>query len=45
VLPFGLAHAPWLFSKIMGHCARFLRSPGIGYAFRPGLSSLSLRFR
>lgn len=29
VLPFGLSHAPWLFTKIMGHCARFLRSPGI----------------
>ena len=29
VLPFGLSHAPWLFTKMMGHCARFLRSPGI----------------
>jgi hypothetical protein len=29
VLPFGLSHAPWLFTKMMGHCARFLRSPSI----------------
>ncbi len=25
VLPFGLASAPWLFSKVMGHCLRLLR--------------------
>ena len=30
VLPFGLSHAPWVFSKMMAHCARFLRSPGLG---------------
>ena len=30
VLPFGLSHAPWVFSKMMAHCARFLRSPGPG---------------
>jgi hypothetical protein len=30
VLPFGLSHAPWLFTKMMGHCAR----PSIGYAHR-----------
>lgn len=29
VLPFGLSHAPWLFTKMMSHCARFLRSPGL----------------
>lgn len=29
VLPFGLATAPWLFTKVIGHCARFLRSPGL----------------
>lgn len=29
VLPFGLATAPWLFTKVMGHCVRFLRSPGM----------------
>ena len=46
VLPFGLSHAPWLFSKMMGHCARFLRSPGIGYAPpRPSIPSLSPRSR
>jgi len=28
VLPFGLSTAPWLFTKVMGHCCRFLRSPG-----------------
>jgi hypothetical protein len=37
VLPFGLSHAPWLFTKMMGHCARFLRSPSIGYASRPAV--------
>ena len=29
VLPFGLSTAPWLFTKVFGHCARFLRSPGL----------------
>jgi hypothetical protein len=29
VLPFGLASAPWLFTTVMGHCLRFLRSPGL----------------
>ena len=29
VLPFGLSPAPWLFTKVMGHCVRFLRAPGI----------------
>jgi len=29
VLPFGLSTAPWLFTKVFGHCARFLRSPGM----------------
>ena len=28
VLPFGLSTAPWLFTKVMSHCCRFLRSPG-----------------
>jgi hypothetical protein len=28
VLPFGLSSAPWLFTTIMGHCTRFLRSIG-----------------
>ena len=28
-LPFGVATAPWLFTKMMSHCARFLRSPGM----------------
>ena len=34
VLPFGLSSAPWLFTTVMGHCTRFLRSVGtdlIGY--------------
>ena len=30
VLPFGISTAPWLFTKVMGHCGRFLRSPGLG---------------
>jgi len=29
VLPFGLATAPWLFTKVISHCVRFLRSPGL----------------
>lgn len=29
VLPFGLSTAPWLFTKVFSHCARFLRSPGL----------------
>ena len=29
VLPFGLSTAPWLFTKLIGHCVRFLRSPGM----------------
>ena len=28
VLPFGLSSAPWLFTTVMGHCSRFLRSVG-----------------
>ena len=30
VLPFGISTAPWLFTTVMGHCGRFLRSPGLG---------------
>ena len=29
VLPFGLSSAPWLFTTVMGHCARFLRYTGV----------------
>lgn len=29
VLPFGLSSAPWLFTKVISHCVRFLRSPGM----------------
>jgi len=29
VLPFGLSTAPWLFTELIGHCVRFLRSPGM----------------
>jgi len=29
VLPFGLCTAPWLFTKLISHCARFLCSPGM----------------
>jgi len=29
VLPFGLSTAPLLFTKVLGHCTRFLRSPGL----------------
>ena len=29
VLPFGLSTAPWLFTKVISHCVRFLRSPGL----------------
>jgi len=29
VLPFGLSTAPWLFTKVISHCVRFLRSPGM----------------
>ena len=32
VLPFGLATAPWLFNKVISHCVRFLRSPGMTLA-------------
>ena len=48
VLPFSLSHAPWLFTKMMGHCARFLRSPGIrshrpfAFRLRACLTSLCL---
>ena len=28
VLPFGLSSAPWLFTTVMSHCSRFLRSVG-----------------
>ena len=30
VLPFGISTTPWLFTTVMGHCGRFLRSPGLG---------------
>ena len=29
VLPFGLSTTPWLFTKVISHCVRFLRSPGM----------------
>ena len=29
VLPFGISTAPWLFTKVISHCVRFLRSPGL----------------
>ena len=29
VLPFGLSTAPWIFTLVMSHCVRFLRSTGV----------------
>jgi hypothetical protein len=49
VLPFSLSHAPWLFTKMMGHCACFLRFPGIrsrrpfAFRLRACLTSLCLQ--
>lgn len=40
VLPFGLSLAPWLFTKVMGHCVRFLRSPGCGVGLLAYLDDL-----
>jgi hypothetical protein len=29
VLPFGISTAPWMFTKMIGRCVRFLRSPSL----------------